>query len=94
VRAVGLSSSADEGALLGALAGAAGTLLGTDLAVGAVDFPAGLGGGGALAGVVAFVDDGEVEEVAAEGEVEVFDGPVFEGDGFEVGEGVDGDGDG
>jgi hypothetical protein len=35
-----------------------------------------------------------VEEVAAEGEVEVLDGVLLEGDGFEGGEAVDGDGDG
>jgi hypothetical protein len=58
-----------------------------------MDVVAGLGRGGALAGVVALVDDGEVEEVAAEGEVEVLDGPLLEGLGLEGGEAVDGDGD-
>lgn len=60
----------------------------------AVDVVAGLGGCGALPGVVALVDDGEVEEVAAEGEVEVLDGPLLEGLRLERREAVDGDGDG
>lgn len=59
-----------------------------------MDVVAGLGGGGALAGVVALVDDGEVEEVAAEGEVEVVDGPLLEGRRLQGGEVVDGEGDG
>ncbi|KAI9149598.1 CDP-diacylglycerol--glycerol-3-phosphate 3-phosphatidyltransferase [Paramyrothecium foliicola] len=89
-----LAAAAQHGALAGAETGAAGALLGTDLAVRAVDLVAGLGGGSALAGVVALVGDGEVEEVAAEGEVEVLDGPLLEGGGLEGGEVVDGDGDG
>lgn len=60
----------------------------------AVDLPAVLARGGALAGVVALVDDGEVEDVAAEGEVEVIDGPLLEGCGLEGGEAVDCEGDG
>ena len=47
-----------------------------------------------MAGVVALVDDGEVEDVAAEGEVEVVYGPLLEGCWFEGGEAVDCEGDG
>lgn len=60
----------------------------------AVDFEARLGGGGALAGAVALVDDGQVEDVAAQGQVEVLDGPLLEGRGLQRGEAVDGNGDG
>jgi hypothetical protein len=59
-----------------------------------VDVVAGLGGGGALARAVALVDDGQVEEIAAEGEVEVLDGPLLEGGRLEGREAVDGEGDG
>lgn len=59
----------------------------------AVDFVAGFAGGGALTGVVAFEGDGVVEDVAAEGEVEVLDGPLLEGGWFEGGKAVDCDGD-
>ena len=45
--------------------------MGPNLAVGAMDFATPQGGGGALAGAIAFVDDGAVEEIFAEGEEEV-----------------------
>lgn len=60
----------------------------------AVDLPAVLGRGCALAGVVALEDDGEVEDVAAQGEVEVVDRPLLEGCWLEGGEAVDCEGDG
>lgn len=94
MRAKGFTAAADDGTLLGALTRATGSLLGTDFAVGAVDFEAGFAGGGALAGVVAFEGDGVVEDVSAEREVEVLDGPLLEGGGFEGGEAVDCYGDG
>lgn len=59
-----------------------------------VDVVAGFAGCRALASVVAFVDDGMVEDVAAEGEVEMFDGPLLEGSRFEGGKVVDCDGNG
>lgn len=62
--------------------------------MGAVDLVARLGGGGALAGVGALVGDGLVEEVAAEGEVEVRRRVGLEVEGLEGREGVDRDGDG
>jgi hypothetical protein len=40
--------------------------------VGAVNLPASLGRGGTLAVRIALVDDGEVEEIAAEREIEMF----------------------
>lgn len=89
-----LATASQQGALPGALTGSSGSLLRAHLAVRAVDVVAGLGGCGALPGVVALVDDGEVEEVAAEGEVEVLDGPLLEGLRLEGREAVDGDGDG
>lgn len=94
MRTVRFTSAAEQRALSGALASSAGSLLRPHLAVRAVHVPAGFGGRGALAGVVAFVDDGEVEEVAAEGEVEMLDGPLLEGLRLEGREAVDGDGDG
>lgn len=72
------ASAAEQRALSGALASSAGSLLRPHLAMRAVHVPAGFGGCGALAGIVAFVDDSEVEEVAAEGEVEMLDGPLLE----------------
>lgn len=94
VRAKRLATAAQQRTLPGALTGSSGALLRAHLAVRAVDVVAGLGRGGALPGVVALVDDGEVEEVAAEGEVEVLDGPLLEGLRLEGREAVDGDGDG
>ena len=38
---------------------------------------------------IGFVDDGEVEEVTPERDVEVLDGVVFEGNGLEVRKSVD-----
>lgn len=88
------TTAAEQGALPGALASSSGSLLRPHLAVRAVYVPAGFGRCGALAGVVAFVDDGEVEEVSAEGEVEMLDGPLLERLWLEGREAVDGDGDG
>lgn len=59
-----------------------------------VNVVAGFARGGALAGVVAFVDDGVVEEIAAEREVEVLYGEVLQRGWFEGGEAVDCDGNG
>ncbi|KAL9070093.1 MAG: hypothetical protein Q9157_005948, partial [Trypethelium eluteriae] len=64
-------------------------LLRPDLAPGAVHFGAVLRGAGALAGAVAFEDDGAVQEVAPEGEREVRGRVGGETDGFEVREGVE-----
>jgi hypothetical protein len=47
-----------------------------------------------LTGVVAFVDNGKVEDVAAEREVKVVNGPSLEGCGFQRGKVVNCDGDG
>lgn len=94
VRTESLSTAAQDGTLPGAHAGATGTLLGSHLAVRAVDVVASLAGGGALACGVALVDDGVVEDVAAEGEEEVVDGPLLEGCWLQVGEAVDGERDG
>ena len=77
LRAEGLAAALEHGRLLAAEARAARALLRTDLLVGAADVVARLGGGGALARVVALVDDGEVQDVAAQGQVEVFRGPGF-----------------
>jgi len=62
--------------------------------VGAVDIVTGFGRGGSLAGVVTFVDDGEMEKIAAEREVKVVDVPSFERSRFQRGKGVDCDGNG
>lgn len=59
-----------------------------------MDVVACLGGGGALARVVAFVDDGEVEKIATKGEEEVIDGPLLKRNGFQRGEAVDAERDG
>ena len=53
-----------------------------------MDFGAVLGGGGSLAGHIAFVDDGAVKYIFAEGEEEVGGGVGCEAPGFEGGEGV------
>lgn len=90
MRTKGFSSAAQDRRLPGANACFAGAFLGTHFAVRAVDFVAGFGGGGAEARVVAFVDDGAVEDVAAEGEVEVRGGVGFEAEGLHGGEFVDG----
>jgi len=55
-----------------------------------VDLPTGLGGGGSLAGGVAFEDDGAVENVFAEGQVEVVCWVGFEAEGLHGWEVVDG----
>lgn len=89
-----LATASQQGALPGALTGPSGSLLRAHLAVRAVDVVAGLGGCGALSRVVALVDDGEVEEIAAKGKVEVLDGPLLEELRLEGREAVDGDGDG
>lgn len=94
MRTEGLATASEQRALPGTLAGSSGSLLRAHLAVRAVDVVAGLGGCGALPGVVALVDNGEVEEIAAEGEVEVLDGPLLKGLRLERREAVDGDGDG
>lgn len=60
--------------------------------MGAVDVESGFGGGGTLAGVVAFVDNGKVKEIAAEREVKVVNGPSLECGGFQRGKVVDCDG--
>jgi hypothetical protein len=62
--------------------------------MGAVHIVTGLGGRGTLAGVVSFEDDGEVEDIAAEREVEMFDGPLLQGGGLERGKAVDREGNG
>lgn len=54
----GFTSAAEEGGLFVSAAGAARALLAVELAVGAVDFEAGLARGCSLPGAVAFVDDG------------------------------------
>lgn len=64
--------------------------MGTDLAVGAVDLPARFGGRGALACGVAFEDNGAVEDVFSEGEVEVVCWVGFEAEGLHCWEVVDG----
>ena len=64
--------------------------MGTDLAVRTVDLPAGFGGGCALASGVAFEDDGAVEDVFAEGQVEVVCWVGFEAEGLHGREVVDG----
>lgn len=43
-----------------------------------MDLVAGFAGGSALPSVVAFVDDGVVEDVAAKREVEVVNGPFLD----------------
>jgi hypothetical protein len=58
--------------------------------VGTVDVPAGLARCGSLTGAVAFEDYGAVEDIAAEGKVEVLAGVGFETEGFHGGELVDG----
>ena len=88
------TAAAVDRRLLGAHTSLACSLLGPHLLVGAVDFVAGLGGGGALAGVGGLVGDGLVEEVAAEGEVEVGCRVGLEVEGLEGREGVDRYGDG
>lgn len=60
----------------------------------AVDFPAGFRTGCSLACGVTFEDNGAVQDVAAEGEVEVFARVGFEADGLHCGEFVDGGEDG
>lgn len=88
------TTTAKQGALSAALASSSCALLWSHLTVRAVYVPAGLGRCGALSGVVALVDDGEVEEIAAEGEVEMLDGPLLEGLWLERREAVNGDWDG
>lgn len=58
--------------------------------MGTVDLPACFGGGRALAGGVAFEDDGAVEDVFAEGQVEVVCWVGFEAEWLHRGEVVDG----
>ena len=53
-------------------------------------FAAPFGVGASLPFAVAFVDDGAVQDVAAEGEQEVGAGVGVEGGGFEAREGVEG----
>jgi hypothetical protein len=89
-----LSTTAVYGTLLGSHTSSTGSLLRTHLSVGAVDVVTGFGGGGSLAGVVTFVDDCEMEEIAAEGEVEMVDVPSFERSRFQRGKSVDCDGNG
>lgn len=91
LRAKSLSTTAEQGGLLGAHTGATGSLLRTHLAVRAVNFVTGFRRGGSLARVVTFVDDGEVEDVATEREVQMVHRPLLEGGWFEGGEGVNGE---
>lgn len=68
----------------------AGPLLRPDLAVGAVHLPPRLRARGALAREVALEHHRAVEQVAAEGEVEVFAVVGFEAEGLHLRELVDG----
>lgn len=58
-----------------------------------VDFISGFAGGCALSGVVAFVGHSMVEDIAAEREIEMLDGPLLERGGLECWKAVDSDGD-
>lgn len=77
-----LSSSLQHGGLLRAQTGVTCSLLWSDLAVRTVDFVPGLGGGRSLAGGIAFVDYGAVEDVSSERQVELVRAVVLEAEGF------------
>jgi len=94
MRAKGFATAHSDGRLPPSRASPAGPLLLDDLAVGARHLPARLGRGGALARVVALVDDGALEEVPTEGEVEVLGQVLCYAEGFEGGKAVEGYGDG
>ena len=81
--------AAEMGSLVVADAGPPGTLLRTHFPAGAFDVVAPFCGCGALPGAVGFVDYGAVEDVSAEGEVQVGGGVGGEAEGFHVGKGVD-----
>lgn len=78
MRTKGFSSSYQHRRLFGAETSSSGPLLRSDFGVGAVNLVAGFRAGCSLSGCIAFEDDGAVEDVAAEGEIEVFAGVGFE----------------
>lgn len=88
-----LAAAADQRRLAPAQTRAAGALLRPHLAVRAVHVVARLGRRRALARVVALVHDGQVQQVAAQRQVQVLGRPHLEGPGLEAGKGKDGDGD-
>lgn len=90
-RTVGATTAPEHGTLSVAETGAAGALLGTNLTGRAGDFGPRLAGGGALTQGVTFKDDGSVEDVFAQREVQELLGDWDTGVWDERGKGVSGD---
>lgn len=76
------SSALEHRTLSGADSSHAGALLRPHFPAGAVNLATPLGARGSLSCFIAFEDDGAVEDVAAEGEVEFIGWVVGEGPGF------------